>query len=116
MSSTRFEILQRENARLSTEIADLAEQLQSTLSPLTQLRQQVDWFKRQLFGRTSGWRLEVQQSTLSAALGIEVPLEAEGATQTISYHRRENCRNGAVNEQGLRFDDTVPWRRWRLPT
>ena len=118
MSSARIEVLQQENARLSATVADLGErlaeatdQLQSALGRVTQLQQQLDWFKRQLFGRTSEKRLEfdeVEQANLFAALGIESPPDQEVPTQEISYRRRQKCRDGAVNECGLRFDETVP--------
>ena len=118
MSSVRIEILQEENARLiaavagvTGQLADLAGQLQSALGRVTQLQQQLDWFKRQLFGRTSEKRLEfdeVEQANLFAALGIEAPPEEEVPTQEITYRRREKRRDGAVNECGLRFDETVP--------
>ena len=78
---------------------------------VTQLQQQLDWFKRQLFGRTSEKRLEfdeVEQANLFAALGIEAPPEQDIPTQEITYRRREKRRDGAVNECGLRFDETVP--------
>ena len=118
MSSARIEVLQQENAQLSATVADLGErlseatgELQSALGRITQLQQQVDWFKRQLFGRKSEKRLEfdeVEQAHLFAALGIETPPEGEVPTQEIHYRRREKRRDGAVNECGLRFDETVP--------
>ena len=118
MSSARIEVLQEENARLTAAVSDLGErlaeatgELQSALGRVTQLQQQLDWFKRQLFGRKSEKRLEfdeVEQAHLFAVLGIETPPERETPTQEIRYRRREKRRDGAVNESGLRFDETVP--------
>ena len=118
MSSTGIEVLQQENARLNATVSDLGErlaeatgQLQTALGRVTQLQQQLNWFKRQLFGRTSEKRLEfdeVEQANLFAALGIETPPEREVPAREIRYQRREKRRDGAVNEQGLRFDETVP--------
>ena len=118
MSSAHIDVLQQENNRLSATVSDLGErlseatgQLKTALGRVTQLQQQVDWFKRQLLGRTSEKRLEfdeVEQANLFAALGIEVPPGQDISTQEISYRRREKRRDGAVNEQGLRFDETVP--------
>ena len=118
MSSARLEVLQQENARLTVVVSDLTDrlaeatgELQSALGRVTQLQQQLDWFKRQLFGRTSEKRLEfdeVEQTNLFAALGIETPPQREVPTREIHYRRREKCRDGAVNESGLRFDETVP--------
>ena len=118
MSSARIEVLQRENAHLGATVADLGErlaeatgELRSALGRNTQLQQQLDWFKRQLFGRTSEKRLEfdeVEQANLFAALGIETPPDRDIPTREIRYRRREKRRDGAVNESGLRFDGTVP--------
>ena len=110
-STSHIEGLQQENARLSATVADLSGQLQSALGRITQLQQQLDWFKRQLFGRTSEKRLEfdeVEQANLFAALGIESPPDQEAPTQEISHRHRQKRRDGAVNECGLRFDETVP--------
>ena len=96
---------------LTERLAEATGQLQSALGRVTQLQQQLDWFKRQLFGRKSEKRLEfdeVEQANLFAALGIESPPEREVPTHEIRYRRREKCRDGAVNESGLRFDETVP--------
>ena len=50
----------------------------------------------------------MEQANLFAALGIETPPDREVPTQEIRYRRREKRRDGAVNESGLRFDETVP--------
>jgi transposase len=87
------------------EIAALKEQV-------AQLKAQLDWFKRQLFGERSEKRLLIDpaiQGNLLAGLGGEViatPAPAE--KQKISYERRKPRAPGTVNEQGLRFDGTVP--------
>ena len=104
MSSTLVESLQQENAQLSARVADLSEQLDG-------VRRQLEWFKRQFFGRTSERRREfddVAQASLFEALGLEVAPGAEAPTEQIRYERRKKCRDGALNEQGLRFDDSVP--------
>ena len=104
MSSTLVESLQQENARLSATLAGLTEQIES-------VKRQLEWFNRQSFGRTSERRREfddVVQASLFEALGIEVAPGDEVPTGQISYERHKKCRDGAVNEQGLRFDDSVP--------
>jgi transposase len=104
LSSTLVESLQQENAQLSARVADLSEQLDG-------VRRQLEWFKRQFFGRTSERRREfddVAQASLFEALGMEVAPGAEAPTEQIRYERRKKCRDGALNEQGLRFDDSVP--------
>ena len=89
--------LERENAQLSAD--------------LTAVKQQLDWFKRQLFGRKSEKRLEVDpavQGNLLADLGVANPPPKDKPKETITYQRRKKCRDGAVNDTGLRFGEDVP--------
>ena len=87
---------------LRRENAELREQLK-------QLQQQLDWFKRQLFGRKSE-KLVIEspeQFGLDFSDGDEEPLLMEPTAQ-ISYSRRRKRRDGSVTDEGLRFDETVP--------
>jgi transposase len=91
--------LESENARLSDDVASL--------------KQQLDWFKRQVFGRKSEKRLDVDpaiQADLLAELGVDNPPPPKGTEQeTVGpYPRRKKSRDGAVNDSGLRFDEDVP--------
>ena len=104
LSQVRIETLQEKNAQLSATVADLTEQL-------TQVKRQLEWFKRQLFGPKSEKRLEfdpAEQASLFAALGLDPPPAEDTPTQKVTYRRRVKRRDGSVNEQGLRFDDSVP--------
>lgn len=98
--STALQIaeLERANAQLSTQVQSLM--------------QQLDWFKRQLFGRKSEKRLDIDpavQGNLLAALGVETPPASLPPSETISYQRRKKPRDAdTVNDSGLRFDDSVP--------
>ena len=87
--------------------------LQKTVSALREtassLKDQIDWFKRQLFGRRSekpGVRpVGAGEPVISAPATFRRPVP----TEDISYGRR--CwkdRGNAVNGSGLRFDDSVP--------
>lgn len=92
------EILQNKD----TEIAELKEQVKV-------LTQQLDWFKRQLFGRKSEKQIEPNpfQSPLFDAPKPVVP----EPTQTVKAHQRKSQKQVSdtdVNDTGLRFDDTVP--------
>lgn len=76
------------------------------------LKQQLDWFKRQLFGRKSEKRLidNPDQLDLAELLG-EAPADVPApATEKITYTRRKGKQRGddCVTESGLRFDDQVP--------
>ena len=90
--------LERENARLNAE--------------LVAVKQQLDWFKRQLFGVKSEKRLDIDpavQGNLLSALGVATPPPLRVApTETITYQRRKKARDAAVNDTGLRFGEDVP--------
>ncbi len=89
--------LERENARLSADLAVL--------------KQQLEWFKRQLFGPQSEKRLDIDpavQGNLFAALEVDTPPPAQVPTETITYQRRQKVRDGAVVDTGLRFGEDVP--------
>jgi transposase len=84
------------------------EALQAQVQSLTS---QLDWFKRQLFGRKSEKRLDVDpavQGNLLSALGVVVPPQQEAPTETVTYKRRKKSRDAAVNDTGLRFSEDVP--------
>ena len=94
----RITELERENAQLNADLAAV--------------KQQLDWFKRQLFGRKSEKRLDVDpavQGNLLSALGVTTPPPPKDhSTETLSYERRKKGRDGAVTDSGLRFTDDVP--------
>ena len=72
----------------------------------------IFWFKRQLFGERSEKRLLIDpavQADLLAGLGVDVDTRpAVLEKETISYERKKPRNHNCVNDQGLRFDDTVP--------
>lgn len=92
--------------QLKAQNAQMAEQL-------TVLQQQVDWFKRQLFGRKSERQLiESSHQPLLNGLQGDTEPDAISAPETeVKGHKRQSKkqRNGdEVNDSGLRFDDSVP--------
>ncbi|MDZ7768166.1 MAG: hypothetical protein U5K38_03340 [Woeseiaceae bacterium] len=97
---------------LRTENEALKDQLQS-------LKVQLDWFKRQLFGERSEKRLTIDpaiQADLLASLGkVAEATPPPAEKQTISYERRKGRADNCVNDEGLRFDATVPVQTIRLP-
>lgn len=105
--------LESENTQLRADLTSLSTQFADLASHCAALKQQLDWFKRQLFGEKSEQRLDVDpavQGNLLAALGVETSALKEVPTETITYHRRQKQRDGAITDCGLRFDDQVPVR------
>ena len=97
-------------AKLEQENAQLCANLTCLNADLTSLKQQLEWFKRQLFGTKSEKRLDIDpavQGNLLAGLGVLAPPPKDTPTETITYQRRKKSRDAAVNDSGLRFDDTV---------
>ena len=97
--------LERENAQLGADLASLT-------ADYAALKQQVEWFKRQLFGVKSEKRLDVDpviQGNLLSALGVATPPPPKDESkETITYQRRKKVRDGAINDTGLRFGGDVP--------
>lgn len=117
--------LRRENAHLADRLGTATAHLGTVTAHLdtvttayetlkadyASLKDQLDWFKRQLFGRHSEKRLEydlTEQASLFEQLGVEDAPASEVPAEEISYRRRRKCRGDAVNDSGLRFDESVP--------
>lgn len=84
-----------------------------------QLTEQVEWFKRQLFGRKSEKRLMVElaeQPLLSGLFDDQIPSVSPQPTEEITYQRRKPKQRGdaCLTDEGLRFDDSVPVERIEL--
>ncbi len=87
--------------------------LQSTLrtqgAEIAQLKQQLDWFKRQVFGTKSEKRLDAdsEQAALFNALVAANPADTS-TTLDVPAHKRQKHRTGdEVNDTGLRFGPEV---------
>ena len=100
-----------DNATPTAEVAALREQV-------TQLKHELEWFRKQLFGSKSEKRLEDCPDQLRLFGQQQTPVPENQPTQNITYQcgkgkkqRGEDC----VNEQGLRFDDSVPMKTIVLP-
>ena len=103
--------LRWENARLADRLDAAATAYDTLKADYSALKDLLDWFKRQLFGRHSEKRLEydlTEQASLFEALGVEDAPLPEVPTEEISYRRRRKLRGAAVNDSGLRFDESVP--------
>jgi len=86
--------------------------LEASQAEVAALKQQLDWFKRQLFGRKSEKRLieHPDQLDLSALLGDTPPPTEPESTEEITYHRRKRKQRDedCVTDSGLRFGEDVP--------
>ena len=96
------------DARRIAELEQTVVQLQSSNAAL---EQQLDWFKRQLFGRKSE-RREIEPNAHQPILnGFEADKskgEPRPESERISYTRNKRRGTDCVNDSGLRFDATVP--------
>lgn len=108
-----------DKASRQSENALLREQLKTQAEQIKELKQQLDWFKRQLFGNKSEKRLEIDtshQADLLVGLGVTPPRIDKVPTEKISYERRKKQRDAkTVNDTGLRFDDSVPVETIEVP-
>lgn len=100
-----------ENTEKDAQIAAMSEEI-------AQLKHQLDWFKRQLFGRKSEKVLpeNPQQDSLFAS---PVSEEAAPPSKPVKAHTRSSKKQRSdadVNDEGLRFDDTVPQQLIDVPT
>ena len=96
--------------QLQAENAQLHQQLQS-------LQQQLDWFKRQLFGRKSEKRLIESPDQLDISQLFDQPLAEQSVpdTEQITYTRKKQRQDNCVTDQGLRFGESVPVEVIELP-
>jgi len=106
---------------LQQTVASLSAQTQKQEETIGQLKQQLDWFKKQLFGQKSEKRTALQspdQSSLFDALSAPDTPEDQRPKETIHYTRTKGKkdREESVTDSGLRFDETVPVERIEIPS
>jgi transposase len=96
------------------------EEYEALQAQVHDLKSQLEWFKRQLFGSKSEKRRVLDpaiQADLLARLA-EAPAERPAPpTEQITYTRRKAKErpDACLTEQGLRFDETVPVEVIELP-
>lgn len=99
-------ITPQEGHQFVARIADLEQQNQS-------LQQQVDWFKRQLFGSKSEkhYSAPAEQMDIADLLSMPAADESEAKKQPVAAYTRRKTKQrdeGCATDKGLRFDDSVP--------
>jgi len=109
-TASKLEFSPEKFTHLALENGNLKEEVQ-------QLKNQLDWFKRQIFGEKSEKHIfdNPLQSSLLDNEAIKATLPAE-EKQTITYQRgkHKKQRGDAINESGLRFDESVPVEHIRI--
>jgi len=94
---------------------------QTLKGELGELKRQLDWFKKQLFGEKSEKRSilpeGIEQSSLFDDQSAPDTPEDQRPDQQISYTRKKGKkdREDSVTDSGLRFDQTVPVERIEIP-
>jgi transposase len=82
------------------------------------LEQQLDWFKRQLFGRKSEKQVIDNPAQSSLFVSDESPAQTPAPGTDVAGHRRSSKKKTQeqdVNDTGLRFDDSVPQQIIEVP-
>ncbi|MCG5539500.1 IS66 family transposase [Halorhodospira sp. 9622] len=105
------------NAICATEHARIVAENQALHGELKELRRQLAWFKRQLFGEKSE-RHQILDPAVQANLfdPAATPVPEQQEREKITYTRRKGKnRDNAANDTGLRFDDSVPRRVIEVP-
>lgn len=97
-----------------------AEKVTTLESRVESLEQQLDWFRRQLFGRKSEKRL-VEDTAHQPQLDGFAATDAHGddrPTRKVGEHRRRVGKkrgDDCVSDSGLRFSDDTPVEEIRVP-
>jgi transposase len=117
MNQEQITSLLASHTDISLQYSGLVQEHNQLKKRTVELQQQLDWFKRQLFGAKSERRI-IQDSSRQLTLGElgqAGPEPAAEPTIKVPGHdrRKSSKRNG--DEGDLRFDDTVPVEQIVLP-
>ncbi len=105
---------------LEEKVDALASQLVTLENENKELKRQLDWHKRQLFGSKSEKRIEPNPHQLFLGEDFQ-PTQADvdqRVKETVTYVRGKGPKirpEDCVSDTGLRFDDSVPVKTIRLP-
>ena len=92
-------------------------QIAALSDEVAQLKHQLDWLKRQLFGRKSE-KVLVANPAQSSLFETDERNALPAETKPVKAHTRSSQkqrRDSDVNDDGLRFDETVPQQVIDLP-
>lgn len=99
-------------------LIDMDGRVKATTQELARAQQQLDWFKKQLFGQKSERRIEIEADPKQLALGEVLSPERKEAVATTpveGHVRRKTLHKEDNGESGLRFDPSVPIERIVIP-
>ena len=113
MSASQVAALEHENARLSSALEQSNAALAELQADYRVLKQQLEWFQAPTFrreiGKAPGHRPRRAKATCSVHWALRSHLANRTAPPRPSPTKRRNkVRDGAVNDSGLRFDQSVP--------
>ena len=97
---------------------DLDSRFKATTARLQQSEQQLNWFKKQLFGTKSERRIDLESDPLQLHLGEQAEQKEtteEASTPVRGHARRKRVQSEDNEDSGLRFDNTVPIVRIDVP-
>lgn len=100
---------QKTTGKPQLQIEDLQDQLASVSQERDELKRQLDWFKRELFGPRSERReVHPDQMALFESLQQRLAPHDERQTRVPAHTRGKKRRGDEVNDIGLRFSHDVP--------
>ena len=108
-SPTPLVALRTENADLAARLGSLTAAHEALKSDYAALKHQVEWFRRQLFGRRSENQFPfdpAEQASLFETLGVE-PAAAPVPVEEISYQCRKKKPRGDAAFQSVTADEFV---------
>ena len=110
--ATRITELETANTGLQADLASLSSAYGALQADCDNLKQQLAWFQRQVFGEKSERRIEIDtaiQPSLLTGLGVpDVALPPSRPEETVTYTRRPKVRTeDTVLPAGLRFTDAA---------
>jgi transposase len=94
----------------------LTDRVDTLTSRNSELKQQLDWLKNQMFGTKSERRI-IDSDGRQLALGEWKPQDAPGSEITIAEHHRRSRKppEYKAEESLIRFDESVPVKEIRMP-
>jgi len=112
--------LLRLNAQQSEKIVALSKRSEQQTQEIAELKHQLSWFKRQMFGQRSERRLLELGGATQLSLGelLDFTDELPSDTETIKQYERRLSKGPVADtseDSGLRFDSSVPVKEIEVP-